>query len=103
MEKIKSLTIANISEAHNLLLQLLNSGSNLHVDLSGLEEIDITGIQLLISFSKEVSILKKEVDYRGEFKESFTNSLNGIIFHPTPLVNGAQFSTYISDIVRSSL
>lgn len=103
MEKINSLTIANMGEAHNLLVQLLNSGSDLHVDLSALEDIDISGIQLLLSFAKEVNILNKSVEFRGEFKDSFINSLRSIAFHSSELTNGSQFTSYINEIVRSSL
>lgn len=102
MEKVKNLTISEVIEAKRLLIQLLESGKSLEVDLSGLEEIDISGIQLLISFNKEVAILKRTVIYKGVFKEEFKSSLNSVLYLSEPMTNGEELSSYIDEIIRSS-
>lgn len=103
MEKINSLTIGNIAEATSLLKQLMGSGNDLHVDLSGLEDIDISGIQLLISFTKEVNLLNKQMEFRGDFKDSFKRSLNENLFNSSEIENGYQFTSFVGDIIRGNV
>lgn len=102
MEKVKKLTISEIFEARSLLLQLLESGNSLDVDLSGLEDIDISGLQLLVSFAKEVSILKKNVNFKGIFTETFRDSLIEVAYLSEAITNGEDFSLYIEEIIRSN-
>lgn len=102
MEKIENLTIVEVVEAKNLLVQLIETGNKLEVDLSSLGSIDISGLQLLVSFYKEASILKKDVVLKGEFKQSFRDSLDEFLFVNEPIINGDELTGYIEDIIRSN-
>lgn len=48
-----ALDISSVSEAHDHLLQVLRSGSEILFDFSSMTEIDTAGVQLLIALRKE--------------------------------------------------
>lgn len=52
MEVYEELTIHSISKEHENLMAICQGLSELHLDFSGLLEIDTTGIQLLLSLEQ---------------------------------------------------
>lgn len=66
---IKWTGTAGIEEAkklHDSLLEAFNKNSGILLDISELEDIDITGIQLIISSKKEAEKQKKDFFIAGE-------------------------------------
>ena len=52
------MTIYNVSEQKNKLIEFLSSAIELQVDLSAVTEIDSAGLQLLLWLKQEVTNLK---------------------------------------------
>lgn len=102
MEKIENLTIAEVVEAKKLLDQLVDSGKKMEIDLSSLGNIDISGFQLLTSLCKEAAVLNKEVNLKGHLKNSFSESLNNLLFTTEQISSGNELTGYIEEIIRSN-
>ena len=71
----KSLTIDNVGEYRKTLIALLRNGSSSVFDLSGIECIDLSGLQVLISFAREAQAKKIDFHFTGRIHESISTSL----------------------------
>ena len=75
-------TILNMRKIYQTLLDEYNSKNSLEIDFSNVDEIDISGIQLLISLKQSCKLNKKEfqmINVKDEILYSFelinTNSI----------------------------
>ena len=71
------MTIENASDAAQTLLQLRKGMESPVIDLSGVEKIDLSGIQLLISAQKMGAKVKKSIYYTGKLKDGINEKLTG--------------------------
>lgn len=93
------LTISYAEEMKLTLMESLNQGISIKVDLSTLDEIDISGLQLLISFAKEAVLLGKEYQFIGIFNENFKENINRISYNSVDMVNGEDLTLFVGDII----
>ncbi len=68
------ITIANAGEFRNALLNIQDRWSSLTVNLEGLEEIDVTGLQLLCSAHRTAVKLDKQLTLVGQTVEILNKS-----------------------------
>ncbi len=68
------ITIVNAGEFRNALLNIQDRWSSLTVDLEGLEEIDVTGLQLLCSAHRSAVKLDKQLTLVGQTVETLNKS-----------------------------
>lgn len=93
------LTIVYVQEMKLILIEVLNNGNCLELNVADLEEIDISGLQLLISFAREASLMGKEFLFTGVFTEKFREDLNSISFLQGEMVNGEDLTQFIKEII----
>lgn len=98
IEITKDLTMINIKKISDRLLISIISGSNFNIDLSEIGNIDITGLQLLISLSKELNSLDQTLTFSGNLKENFRNDLEDLIFSVHEITTGPDLTKFIDDI-----
>ncbi len=79
-ETVKWQGTAGIEQAHTLrdsLLEAFKKNSEIRLDISGVEDIDITGIQIIIAAKKEADKSKKSFYLTGDIPsviEEFTKA-----------------------------
>jgi anti-anti-sigma factor len=85
LTKYEKFTIHNIRDIFPLLKDKINLQENLIIDMQNINEIDLSGLQLLISLKKSCDKQKKEfelINIKNELINSFelsgTNSILGI-------------------------
>jgi len=93
----KDLKIHNVEDIKDELLRKLDVKGDITIDLSSVEKIDISGLQLLISIVAELKELKKDYLFIGEFKSNFSQDLNKICFSPNIISNGSELQSFIED------
>lgn len=80
-----NLTIGNAETTAKQLSKYLKTAAKPVIDLSGIEKLDLAGIQLLISVQKSGEVNKKQVFFSGMLKKSIFDKLyqNGFnTIHP---------------------
>jgi anti-anti-sigma regulatory factor len=75
MSDRKTLTIDNAVEFQKTFLDTLKKGATPVVDLSGIESIDLAGIQLLVAYAREALEKKVDIHFIGTIHESVRASL----------------------------
>lgn len=95
----EDLIINNIENIRENLLTHLDKSNKLEIVLSSTKNIDISGLQLLISLKREVLKLEKEVIFSGIFNDSFSEGLNKIIFNQGIINNGEDLQLLINEAV----
>lgn len=93
----KDLKIHNVEVIKEELLKKLDVQDDITIDLSSVEKIDVSGLQLLISIAVELKELKKEFLFTGEFNSNFSQDLNKICFSPNIISNGSELQSFIED------
>lgn len=93
------LTIVYAQEMKLILIEVLNQGNTLEIDVSQLEEIDISGLQLLISFAREASLLGKSYQFTGVFTEKFKEEINDTSYLQSKMVNGEDLTQFLNEII----
>lgn len=94
-----SLTINSANVVKSTLLESLQKSDLIKLDLSGVNKIDISGIQLLLSFVKEISLLGKEIVFEGVFTPEFKDDLNNLIFSKQHIDTGEEFLLCIKGLI----
>ena len=95
----EDLIINNIEDLKLKLLEDLKKCNKLEITLSAVDNIDISGLQLLISLTREVENIKKDVIYSGQLKASFLEDINRIAFAPNIITNGEDLQRFINDTI----
>ncbi len=72
-----ALTISSAQETKNALLNSLNSSNHLCVDLSAVEEYDLSFMQILISLYRTASSIGKKISFVGNESPRFISFLSG--------------------------
>lgn len=93
------LIINNVEEIKSNFLGHLKKSNKLEIDLSETQQIDISGLQLLISLVRESKNLEKEVSFIGLFNNSFSENLNRIAFAPMFITNGEELQEFLKGTV----
>lgn len=75
-EVMKNLTIENAAAAADELLKMLKSKKNTAVDLSIVERLDLSGIQILISAQNTAEKQEKAFGYTGTLKKAVFDKFN---------------------------
>ncbi len=82
-KKISSLTIENASMNKELFLALLDNEHEVELNFSGIQDMDMSGLQLLISFMKDAEKKQKKVVFTGGLSVNVqrTIELCGLVEH----------------------
>ena len=75
MSDLKALTIDNAVELQKTLLAISEKGGALVFDFSGIEAIDLSGIQILVAFAREALSNNADFHFIGKIHESVSASL----------------------------
>lgn len=83
MSDLKALTIDNAVEFQKTILDLSKKGGTPVFDFSGIEDIDLSGIQILVAFAREALSSNTGFHFTGKIQESVSASflLAGIAEH----------------------
>ncbi len=95
----EDLTINNVDEIRENLLKYLKKSKKLEIVLSSLSRVDISGLQLLISLVNESCLTEKEIQFCGNFNDSFIFDINKVAFPPNTLINGEELQSFIKGVV----
>jgi anti-anti-sigma regulatory factor len=74
MSDLKTLTIDNAEELKKTLLALSKKGGTPVFDFSGIEAIDLSGIQILVAFAREALSNNAGFHFIGKIQESVSAS-----------------------------
>lgn len=99
IEVSEDLIINNVRDIKLIFLDLLKNSDNLEISLAVVKDIDISGLQLLISLLGECKILGKDILFSGQFNDSFLENINRIAFAPAILNNGEDLQNFIKESV----
>jgi anti-anti-sigma regulatory factor len=75
MSDIKALTIDNAVEFQKKLFDILKKGGKPVLDFSGIEGIDLSGIQLLVAFAREALANNAAFQFTGRIHEAVSANL----------------------------
>lgn len=93
------LTISSVSNISSKLFEYLKATKKCELNFSKIEKIDISGLQLLISFLQEVTVLDKELSFIGILNNDFKEDLNRIIFNNINLDTSEDLLQYIKGLI----
>jgi len=85
IELMKNLTIENAEKAASELLKVLKSKTDVTVDLSSVERLDLSGIQLLISAQNTGEKQKHSFNYAGPMRKTIFDKLSNNGFSLVPI------------------
>ncbi len=94
-----SATIENVQQKKQELQKAFNSSDEVFLDVSKLEDIDISGVQLIIASQKEAQIMKKHFGVTGEISENLINFFRRIGIPINKLTSAEQFTTEILETI----
>lgn len=94
-----SVTIENVQQKKQELQKAFNSSDEVFLDVSKLEDIDISGVQLIIASQKEAQIMKKHFGVTGEISENLINFFRRIGIPINKLTSAEQFTTEILETI----
>lgn len=93
------LIIQHVKKCREVLEEALETSNHIDIDVSGLNKIDIAGLQLLIAFTKEVSKQSKTHNFYGELRENFRYSINHITFSSRLMSSGEDLLQFVNEML----
>lgn len=99
MSDIKALTIDNANEIQKTLLDLLKKGGKQEFDLSGIETVDLSGIQILVAFVRETLANNVDFHFIGKIHESVSSSLVLAGIAERPCETGEDLELFIKAVL----
>jgi ABC-type transporter Mla MlaB component len=75
MNNLLPLTIENAKKNKDSFLSLLDGTDEIVIDVSNFGTVDLSGLQLLIAFTREASARKKTVSFSGTVTPDFSRAL----------------------------
>lgn len=75
MNDLLPLTIENAKNNKETLIALLGGGSEVPVDVSAFESVDLSGLQMLVAFVREASARGKKIIFTGTVHSGFSRAL----------------------------
>lgn len=98
--KLKNDLIINYAdEIKAQLIDSLVDDNDYDIDISLINKIDVSGLQLLIGFYKDVKLQGKSVTCSGIFKSNFVQEVNRATFTNNVLVNGDDLCKFIEETI----
>lgn len=94
-----TVSIENAQKKKQELLKAFNSSEVICLDISRLEDLDISAVQLILASQKEAVVRKKKFKIIGEIPHNFIDFFCRIGIPMDKLTTGDQFSTEILDAV----
>lgn len=95
----KDLVIQHVKTSSEKLQKTLDECDHIAIDVSGLNKIDIAGLQLLIAFTKEVAKQSKTHSFYGELRENFRYSINHITFSSRLMSSGKDLLQFVNEML----
>lgn len=75
MNDFLPLTIENAKKNKEALLALLGGGSEVSLDVSPFEAVDLSGLQTLVAFMREATARGKKIVFTGTVQGGFSRAL----------------------------
>lgn len=94
-----SVSIENAQQKKQELQKAFNSSNEILLDISKLEDIDISGVQLIIASQKESQIRKVDFKVTGEISSNLTDFFRKIGIPIAKLTSAEQFTTEILETI----
>ncbi len=94
-----TVSIENAQKKKQELLKAFNSSDMILLDISNLEDLDISAVQLILASEKEALMRKKKFKLVGEIPQNFVNFFCRIGIPIDELTTGEEFSTEILETV----
>ncbi len=76
MSELLQLTIENARTNQAALLKILDEPGRVALDLTAIESVDLSGLQLLVAFIREADVRKKDIHITG-----VSDVLRGALIH----------------------
>lgn len=94
-----SVAIENVQQKKQELQKAFNAGGEVLLDISRLEDIDISGVQLIIASQKEAQLRKVGFKVTGEISANLTDFFRRIGIPIAKLTSAEQFTTEILETI----
>lgn len=94
-----TVSVENAQKKKQELLKAFNSSDTIHLDISQVEDLDISAVQLILASQKEALSRKKEFKIVGEVSSNLSDFFCRIGIPMSNLITSEQFSTEILEIV----
>ncbi len=94
-----TVSIENAQKKKQELLKAFNSSDIIHLDISAIEDLDISAVQLILASQKEAMIRNKKFKIIGEIPTAFIDFFRRIGIPMDNLTTGEQLSTEILETI----
>ena len=94
-----TVSIENSQKKKQELLKAFNSNDAIHLDISQVEDLDISAVQLILASQKEALMRKKEFKIVGEVPSNFIDFFCRIGIPMNKLITSEQLSTEILETI----
>ena len=94
-----TVSVENAQKKKQELLKAFNSSDRIHLDISQVEDLDISAVQLILASQKEALLRKKEFKIVGEVSSNFSDFFCRIGIPMDNLITSEQLSTEILETI----
>ena len=94
-----AVTIENVAQKKTELLKVFNSNQEIFLDISQLDDIDISGVQLIIACKKEAQIRNLNFKVTGDISSNLRNFFQRIGIPIDKLTTTEQLSSEILETI----
>ena len=94
-----AVTIENVAQKKTELLKVFNSNQEIFLDISQLDDIDISGVQLIIAYKKKTQIRNLNFKVTGDISSNLRNFFQRIGIPIDKLTTTEQLSSEILETI----